>query len=63
MLKKKNLEQANNSLDSLSKAIINSKTKHFKDFKGVLYVGDSSKTKLTCSKSHRIAGPKKQSVH
>lgn len=41
--KKKNLESANKSLDSLSNAIMNSKTIHFKDFKADLYVNDSSK--------------------
>ena len=50
-VKKKNLESANKSLDSLSKAVINSKTKHFKDFKADLYVIDSSNSKLKVSKS------------
>lgn len=57
-VKKKNLEQANSSLDSLSKAIINSKTKHFKDFKGVLYVGDSSQTKLSVQKATELLDQK-----
>lgn len=57
-VKKKNLEQANRSLDSLSKAIINSKTKHFKDFKGVLFMGDSSNTKLTVSKATELLDQK-----
>lgn len=41
--KKKNLESANRSLDSLTKAIMNSKTIHFKDFKADLFVNDSIK--------------------
>lgn len=41
--KKKNLESANSSLDSLTKAIMNSKTIHFKDFKADLFVNDSTK--------------------
>ncbi len=41
--KKKNLESANRSLDSLTRAIMNSKTIHFKDFKADLYVNDSTK--------------------
>ena len=57
-VKKENLELANNSLDSLSKAIINSKTKHFKDFKGVLYVGDSSQTKLSVQKATELLDQK-----
>lgn len=57
-VKKKNLEQANTSLDSLSKAIINSKTKHFKDFKGVLYVGDASQTKLSVQKATELLDQK-----
>ena len=41
--KKKNLESANRSLDSLTKAMMNSKTIHFKDFKADLFVNDSTK--------------------
>lgn len=57
-VKKKNLESANTSLDSLSRAIINSKTKHFKDFKADLFVGDSSNTKLTVSKATELVDQK-----
>lgn len=56
--KKKNLESANNSLDSLSKAIINSKTKHFKDFKADLFVDDSLKTKLVVHKATELLDQK-----
>jgi hypothetical protein len=41
--KKKNLELANRSLDSLARAIMNSKTIHFKDFKADLFMNDSTK--------------------
>tara|TARA_R110001583_G_scaffold175580_2_gene330169 strand:- start:1169 stop:2614 length:1446 start_codon:yes stop_codon:yes gene_type:complete len=56
--KKKNLEFANISLDSLSKAIIHSKTKHFKDFKADLFVNDSSKTKLIVHKATELLDQK-----
>ncbi len=52
--KKKNLSSANKSLDSLSKAIINSKTKHFKDFKADLFVFDSTNTKLIVFKAAEL---------
>lgn len=57
-VKKKNLESANKSMDSLSKAIINSKTKHFKDFKGTLFVDDSIKTKLNIQKATELLDQK-----
>jgi hypothetical protein len=53
-IKKKNLELANKSLDSLARAIINSKTIHFKDFKADLYVNDSTKTKLVVHKATEL---------
>ncbi|MFH4965807.1 carboxypeptidase-like regulatory domain-containing protein [Gaetbulibacter sp. M235] len=57
-VKKKNLESANKSMDSLSKAVINSKTKHFKDFKADLYVNDSTKTKLKVYKATELIDQK-----
>jgi len=57
-VKKKNLESANKSLDSLANAIINSKTIHFKDFKAELFVGDSSKTKLVVQKATELLDQK-----
>ncbi len=57
-VKKNNLESANKSLDSLSKAIIHSKTKHFKDFKADLYVNDSLKTKLEVYKATELVDQK-----
>jgi len=57
-VKKKNLESANKSLDSLSKAVINSKTKHFKDFKADLYVIDSSNSKLKVYKAAELVDQK-----
>ncbi len=56
--KKENLEFANKSLDSLSNAIIHSKTKHFKDFKADLFVNDSSKTKLIVHKATELLDQK-----
>lgn len=57
-VKKKNLESANKSMDSLSKAVINSKTKHFKDFKADLYINDSTKTKLKVYKATELIDQK-----
>ena len=57
-IKKKNLELANTSLDSLTKAIINSKTIHFKDFKGDLFVNNSSDTKLVVHKATELLDQK-----
>jgi hypothetical protein len=57
-IKKKNLELANKSLDSLARAIINSKTIHFKDFKADLYVNDSAKTKLVVHKATELLDQK-----
>lgn len=57
-IKKKNLELANKSLDSLTKAIINSKTIHFKDFKGDLFVNDSTNTKLVVHKATELLDQK-----
>ncbi|WP_166964330.1 carboxypeptidase-like regulatory domain-containing protein [Yeosuana marina] len=57
-VKKQQLESANKSLDSLSKAIINSKTKHFKDFKADLYMDDSLKTKLVVQKATELIDQK-----
>ena len=57
-IKKKNLELANKSLDSLARAIINSKTIHFKDFKADLYVNDSTKTKLVVHKATELLDQK-----
>ena len=57
-VKKKNLETANNSLDSLASAIINSKTIHFKDFMADLFVGDSSRTKLVVQKATELLDQK-----
>ena len=56
--KKKNLEYTNKSLDSLSKAIVNSKTIHFKDFKADLYVVDSTNTKLVVNKATELLDQK-----
>lgn len=57
-IKKKNLELANTSLDSLTKAIINSKTIHFKDFKGDLYLNGSQETKLVVHKATELLDQK-----
>jgi len=57
-VKKRNLEAANKSMDSLSKAVINSKTKHFKDFKADLFTNDSSKTKLKVYKAVELLDQK-----
>ncbi len=57
-VKKQHLESANKSLDSLLKAIINSKTKHFKDFKADLYIDDSLKTKLVVQKATELIDQK-----
>ena len=57
-VKKNNLVLVNKSLDSLSTAIINSKTIHFKDFKGNLLRGDSTKTKLTVDKATELIDQK-----
>jgi hypothetical protein len=57
-VKKRNLESANQSLDSLSRAIINSKTSHFKDFKATLLVNDSLKTKLIVDKAAELIDQK-----
>ena len=57
-VKKQQLESANKSLDSLSKAIINSKTKHFKDFKADLYIDDSLNTKLVVQKAAELIDQK-----
>lgn len=57
-IKKKNLELANTSLDSLTKAIINSKTVHFKDFKGDFFVNNSSDTKLVVYKATELLDQK-----
>jgi len=57
-VKKKNIESANKSMDSLSKAVINSKTKHFKDFKADLFVNDSTKTKLKVYKATELIDQK-----
>jgi len=57
-VKKKDLESANKSLDSLANAIINSKTMHFKDFKADLYVADSSRTKLMVQKATELLDQK-----
>lgn len=58
-IKKRNLESANKSLDSLASAIINSKTIHFKDFKADLYVNDSSKSKMLVHKATELLDQKK----
>jgi len=55
---KKNRVSVNNSLDSLSEAIIYSKTIHFKDFKGDLLKGDSTKTKLMVDKAAELIDQK-----
>jgi hypothetical protein len=57
-VKKKNLESANKSMDSLSKAIINSKTKHFKDFKADLFTNDSTNSKLKVYKATELIDQK-----
>ena len=57
-VKKRNLVSANRSLDSLSRAIINSKTSHFKDFKASLWVNDSLKTKLLVDKATELVDQK-----
>jgi len=57
-IKKKNLDLANSSLDSLTKAIINSKTIHFKDFKGDLFVNNPSDTKLVVYKAAELLDQK-----
>jgi hypothetical protein len=58
-IKKRNLESANKSLDSLAKAIINSKTIHFKDFKADLYVNDSAKSKMIVHKATELLDQEK----
>lgn len=57
-IKKNNLESANKSLDSLTKAIINSKTIHFKDFKGDLFINNSSDNKLVVYKATELLDQK-----
>jgi hypothetical protein len=57
-VKKKNLEFANKSLDSLSKAVVQSKTKHFKDFKADLFVNDSSNSKIKVFKAAELVDQK-----
>lgn len=57
-VKKKNLKSANKSLDSLSKAVINSKTKHFKDFKADLFLNDTSNSKLKVYKAAELVDQK-----
>ena len=57
-VKKKNLEFANKSLDSLSKAVVQSKTKHFKDFKADLFVNDSSNSKIKVYKAAELVDQK-----
>jgi hypothetical protein len=58
-IKNRNLESANKSLDSLAKAIINSKTIHFKDFKADLYVNDSLKSKMIVHKATELLDQEK----
>ncbi|NCO63404.1 MAG: carboxypeptidase-like regulatory domain-containing protein [Flavobacteriales bacterium] len=57
-VKKNQLESTNKSLDSLSKAIVNSYTIHFKDFKGTLFIDDSLKTKLIVQKATELLDQK-----
>lgn len=57
-VKKKNLESANKSLDSLSKVVVKSKTKFFEEFKGELFFSDSSNTKLVVHKAAQLLDKK-----
>ncbi|HKK11610.1 MAG TPA: hypothetical protein VJ945_02185, partial [Flavobacteriaceae bacterium] len=58
-LKKKDLEKANKSLDSLSYAIMDNKTLNFLDFKGSLLSKDNSSTKLAVAKATKLIDRKK----
>ena len=57
-VKKKHLESANKSLDSLSKVVVKSKTKFFEEFKGELFFSDSSNTKLVVHKAAQLLDKK-----
>lgn len=56
---KNNLSQTNNELDSLSRAIIQSRSMHFKDFLGELYVRDADSAKLRVDKATSLLDAKK----
>jgi hypothetical protein len=54
-----NLAQTNNELDSLSRAIIQSRSVHFKDFLGDLLVKDADSAKLRVEKATSLLDTKK----
>jgi CarboxypepD_reg-like domain len=53
-VKKQQLEKVNTDLQALTKAILNSKTVQFVDFKGTLYTQTNDSTKLTVSKATKL---------
>jgi len=53
-VKKQQLEKVNTDLQALTKAIMNSKTVQFIDFKGTLYTQTKDSTKLTVSKATKL---------
>lgn len=53
-LKKRDLEMANSSLDSLSSAIMDNKTLNFLDFKGKLISKDNTSSKLSVIKATKL---------
>lgn len=53
-LKKRDLEMANSSLDSLSHAIMDNKTLNFLDFKGELFSKDNTGSKLAVNKATKL---------
>ncbi|MGE5942944.1 MAG: carboxypeptidase-like regulatory domain-containing protein [Flavobacteriales bacterium] len=53
-VKKQQLEKVNADLQALTKAIMNSKTAHYIDFKGTLYTQTNDSTKLIVSKATKL---------